>query len=328
LVVMRSEESANLGVAVQHIVAPIVVRQIKMLRRRAEFNDLKLEQKLENQPQKMRYAGFSNRDLRNYLKEAGNLLRTAKPALLIGRLDRESLLHTLSQSMDGTLFMCNELAIQGEPCPMEGNQEMELDLVQRCLNRLPIIESFGRTKVNIGEPSLGGVLIAARLSFASWFAQFGQSPVLGSSLLLLRSPAKAAMINNAALEGVSLQQGWSVRIGGLMDGWNPKAFPLQLSRQARVTLFNFHNELFDLTSRLLQPAHEMYTAPYRLATRLMIGLHLLESGSPEISEKTAAAAVMLARHYGPRQICTWKDAHANTMNGHDFPSRLVHLDAA
>jgi len=136
------------------------------------------------------------------------------------------------------------------------------------------------------------------------------------------------MINNAVLEAVSLEREWCVRIEGLMNNWNPEAIPLQLSRQARVTLFDYRNELVRVASSLLQPAHEMYTAPYQLATRLMIGLHLLECFSHEISDETAATAVMLARHYGARQICTWKDAHADMANCHDSRLKLVHLDAA
>jgi hypothetical protein len=180
----------------------------------------------------------------------------------------------------------------------------------------------------MGEPSLGGLLVATPPGFGSWFAQFGQSPVLGSSVLLLRSPAKAAMINNAALEAVSLQEEWRIRVEGLMDDWNTEAFPLQLSRQGLVTLFDYHNELFHAASGLPQPAQGIFTAPYQLAARLMIGLHMLDCGSPQISKEMAETAVMLARHYGARQICAWQDARAGMSNCHDCKSKLVHLDAA
>jgi len=160
LVVMKPEVDANLEKAIQHVVAPVAARQNEILRRRGKFNDFKLERKLEILPPKMRHAFLSDADLRKYLKEAGNLLRTAKPALLIGSLDRETLLHSLSQSADGTLFMCNELAMQGDACPLEGNCQMDMDLVQRCLNRLPVIESFGQTRVGLAEPVLGGILVA------------------------------------------------------------------------------------------------------------------------------------------------------------------------
>jgi hypothetical protein len=39
-------------------------------------------------------------------------------------------------------------------------------------------------------------------------------------------------------------------------------------------------------------------------------------------------AVMLAKHYGARQICAWRDGHADVMNGHDFQSKRLRLNAA
>lgn len=327
LVVMKPGASANLEEAVQHIIAPVLARQLEMLKRQGEFNDFKLENKIR--PQKMRNAYLREGVLRNYLAEAGNLLRTAKPVLLVGRLNRGTLIRALKQSADGTLFMCNESAAQEGPSSTEDNPPMDMDLVERCLNRLPVRESLGRRKVEIAEPSLGGVLITTPPGFASWFDQFRLSPVLGSSLLLLRSPGKAAPINNAALEAVTFQEEWGARIEGLMKGWNPEGFPLRLSRQGLATLFEFRNQLQHLASSLIPPAHSMCTAPYQLAGRLMIGLHLLvDSGSPQIPDETVAAAVMLAKHYGPRQICTSRDANAAWMKDHSFHPELAHLDAA
>jgi hypothetical protein len=328
LVVLKPEENSNLGFAMQHIVAPVVARQIEILNRRREFNDFKLERKLELRSHKMAFAYVSDEGLRQYLEEPGNLLRTAKPALLLGRLDRETLLRALSQSVDGRLFMCNELAFEGHPCPAEGDSKLDLELVQRCLNRLPITESFGRAEVNISEPSLGGVLVATPLGFASWFTQFESSPVVGSSLLLLRSPAKQAVIDNPALEALSLQNEWCMRMDHLMDGWNPEAVPYQISRKAKVKLFCFHNDLIRSTSKLPQPAIHVYRAPYQLAIRLMVGLNLLETGSLQISSETAETAVNLARHYGRRQLCTWMDAHADTTASRDAQSKLLRLHAA
>jgi hypothetical protein len=326
LVVLKADASANLGEAVQHIVAPVVARQFEILRRRGEFNDFKLENRIR--PQKMRNPYLREGGLRNYLAKTGNLLRTAKPSLLVGRLDRETLLHTLSQSVDGTIFMCNEITDQEGSCSTGDNQQMDIDLVERCLNRLPVRESLGRVKVDMADPSLGGVLITTPPGFASWFDQFRLSPVLGSSLLLLRSPAKAAPINNAALGAVTLQEEWGARMEGLMDGWNPEGIPLRLSRQGLAMLFSFRNHLHKLASYLLQPAEDIYTAPYRLAGRLMIGLHLLDGGSPQIPDETVATAVMLAKHYGPRQICTWKDMHDDWLKDHSFHPKLAHLGAA
>jgi hypothetical protein len=95
-----------------------------------------------------------------------------------------------------------------------------------------------------------------------------------------------------------------------------------------LTLFGVRNYLHKLASKLPLPFEEIYTAPYHLAGRLMIGLHLLDGGAPQIPDQTVAAAVMLARHYGPRQICTSKDANAEWMEEHSFQPKVVCADAA
>jgi hypothetical protein len=325
LVVISPRKSSNLEQAVQHIVAPVVNRQNEMLRLNSELNASKVKKDLELHLEQAQTARPDAQARREHLTEIAKLRRFSKPALLVGELDRETLLRTLSQSVDGTLFLCNELARQQDPYHMEKCGPLDNDLIHRCLNRSPIIESLKQGTVRIPEPALGGVLVATTFSLPSWFAQFGRSSALGSSLLLLESPAKPADINSAALDVVSLQNEWHSRIESLMGVWNPEAIPLRLSRKARVILFDFHNQVVGLTAGLLQPAQEIFASPYQLATRLMIGLHLLGRPDLQISDETAAAAVMLARHYGPRQLCAWKDIYDPMP---EALSRLVHLEVA
>ncbi len=77
-------------------------------------------------------------------------------------------------------------------------------------------------------------------------------------------------------------------------------------------------------------AQNIVAASYNLATRFMVGLHLMDCRSPVITEETAVTAMKLARHYSARQICAWLDAHAEGMTGHDFhgQSKVVRLEAA
>ncbi len=257
------------------------------------------------------------------------MLRIAKPALLIGRLDRETILRALSQCVDGTLFLCNESARQEGGFTMETDQPLDAELLLRCLNRFPIDEFIGRAHVQIGEPSLGGVLIAPPLSFASVFGQCGGSPALGGGLLLLRSPAKATLITNAILERFTSQEAWRRQMEDLMT-WNPDAILLRKTNGARAKLFVFYNEVLKTLPELPAGAQELVAASYNLATRIMVGLHLMDRRFHEITEKTAVTAVQLAKHYSARQICAWLDAHADGVTGHDFQGqpRVVRMKAA
>jgi len=183
--------------------------------------------------------------------------------------------------------------------------------------------------VKVPEPSLGGVVVATPVGFASWFNNCDASPVIGTSLLLLRSPAMPADIYKSTLTEVGFQDAWHQRIEGLMDSWNPEAVPLRVCPPALERLFSYHNDISSQTARLPPDAQAVCCAPYSLATRLMIGLHLLSDASPQIANKTAATAVSLAQHYGARQCSVWLDAHAYIL--HMDPaarSNLVRLDVA
>jgi len=262
LAVFKSEPSTNLRVAIEHIVVPIHNRQTELLRQHGQVDEAKLKKDLKIARGRVAAARLGDPETSQDLAAYTKLQQLALPALLVEGLDRNTLLQTLSESADGTMFFSGEFTANGKPCLLEEERSLDMDLVERCLGRAPVMESFGRIKVKVPEPSLGGVVVAAPDGFESWFNNCDASPVIGASLLLLRSPAMPAEIYKSALTEVRLQDAWHQRIEGLMDHWNPEALPLHVCPPALECLFGYHNDILSQTARLPPDARSVCCAPF------------------------------------------------------------------